>query len=435
MHLGERVKTKFHLLMNKRTRDSIITFGSFWGLLLGFVFGLILKNSEWVENISLFKALDLAGKTWINLIILIVIPLIVSYMIFAVFSMINTKVLGRLGGYALWVHSLILIAALVFTVVFGFASIGLAGDHIPKLPIHGEIVSHATGGGLAGSYFSIDSLIDINAQIQKILGRGVIVLIALSILFAALVARFLKPMSGRVLEISKNTSARSMKWLQAFLLSMPLAVFVFTFPMAAKTGFSAVGVAGSYVMILSALLLVFLGIIYLIVHYFGSERLGVFARGMFSSQIVAMGTRSSLATIPILMQDAESKMGIPRTISAIIIPFFVSLFRLNGVISSPFKFIFLMHVYQIRIDPSFFLFFLLFQFVESFGSPGIPGGGKYLNLNLYLAAGIPMEGYILTKAVDAIPDIFKTLLNVTEVMAVATIVAKKARWKSGENLI
>jgi len=56
-------------------------------------------------------------------------------------------------------------------------------------------------------------------------------------------------------------------------------------------------------------------------------------------------------------------------------------------------------------------------------------------MNLYLAAGIPLEGYILLKAVDAIPDIFKTLLNVTEVMAVATIVAKKARWKFGENLL
>ena len=54
---------------------------------------------------------------------------------------------------------------------------------------------------------------------------------------------------------------------------------------------------------------------------------------------------------------------------------------------------------------------------------------------LYLAAGISLEGYILLKAVDAIPDIFKTLLNVTEVMAVTTIVAKKAKWELVVNLV
>ena len=44
-------------------------------------------------------------------------------------------------------------------------------------------------------------------------------------------------------------------------------------------------------------------------------------------------------------------------------------------------------------------------------------------LPFYLGAGIPLEGVVLLKAVDAIPDIFKTLLNVTADMTVATVVA------------
>jgi len=356
--------------MNSRIRNSIITLGSFGGLLLGFVFGLILKNSAWVDHISLFKLFDLLGKIWINLMILVVIPLIVSYMVFVVSSMIKTKILGKLGGYALLVHSIILIVALLFTIVLGFTAIEIFGDHIPKLSINGENISNTTNDNLGRTYFSIDNLIYVNVQIQKILGRGVIILIALSILFAVFVPRFLKSLSSQILKISKHTSEKSMKWLHGFLLTMPFAVIILSFPMAAKTGYTAVGVAGSFVIILSAILLVFLGFIYLIVHYFGSERIGIFTKGMFSSQIVAISTRSSLATIPILMQDAETKMGIPKTISAIIIPFFVSLFRLNLVISSPFKFLFLTYVYQISIDPSFFLFFLLFQFIDSLGVLG-----------------------------------------------------------------
>ena len=42
-------------------------------------------------------------------------------------------------------------------------------------------------------------------------------------------------------------------------------------------------------------------------------------------------------------------------------------------------------------------------------------------LPLYLAAGIPLEGILILKAVDVIPDIFKTILNVTEDLAVTAM--------------
>ena len=59
----------------------------------------------------------------------------------------------------------------------------------------------------------------------------------------------------------------------------------------------------------------------------------------------------------------------------------------------------------------------------SFSSLGIPlGGGGIRTLPAYLAAGVPIEALILFEAVEAIPDIFKTLLNVTGDMSVATIV-------------
>ena len=40
------------------------------------------------------------------------------------------------------------------------------------------------------------------------------------------------------------------------------------------------------------------------------------------------------------------------------------------------------------------------------------------------AAGIPIEGIIVLEAVDTIPDIFKTLLNVTGDMSAATILSR-----------
>lgn len=48
---------------------------------------------------------------------------------------------------------------------------------------------------------------------------------------------------------------------------------------------------------------------------------------------------------------------------------------------------------------------------------------------VYLAVGLPVEGYILLETTDVIVDIFKTLLNVTGDMSVASVVDRitKAR--------
>jgi Na+/H+-dicarboxylate symporter len=55
---------------------------------------------------------------------------------------------------------------------------------------------------------------------------------------------------------------------------------------------------------------------------------------------------------------------------------------------------------------------------------GIPSGGQLLTWPLLMSAGIPIEALVMLKVADAIPDIFKTVLNVTADMSVATIVER-----------
>lgn len=74
--------------------------------------------------------------------------------------------------------------------------------------------------------------------------------------------------------------------------------------------------------------------------------------------------------------------------------------------------------------------------ILSFAAAGIPSGGfGFSTLPAFLAIGVPMEGVLLLAAVDVIPDIFKTLLNVTGDMTATTIVARlvpgsRATWRA-----
>jgi Na+/H+-dicarboxylate symporter len=89
------------------------------------------------------------------------------------------------------------------------------------------------------------------------------------------------------------------------------------------------------------------------------------------------------------------------------------------------KLLFLAHVFQVRVGLPQMVTFLAIVFVMSVSALGIPGGGSTFRLlPAYLAAGIPIEGIIVLEAVDTIPDIFKTLLNVTGDMSAATILSR-----------
>jgi proton glutamate symport protein len=66
--------------------------------------------------------------------------------------------------------------------------------------------------------------------------------------------------------------------------------------------------------------------------------------------------------------------------------------------------------------------------ILSFSAVGVPGGGSaFRSLPAYLAAGIPIEVYVILEAVDTIPDIFKTLTNVTGDMSAAAILSRGDR--------
>ena len=72
--------------------------------------------------------------------------------------------------------------------------------------------------------------------------------------------------------------------------------------------------------------------------------------------------------------------------------------------------------------------------LTSFSVPGVPHGWLLVISPLLVTMGIPAEGIGFLMAVDAIPDIFATTLNVTGDMVVAAIVSRNQQGQSGSGL-
>ena len=113
-------------------------------------------------------------------------------------------------------------------------------------------------------------------------------------------------------------------------------------------------------------------------------------------------------------------------VAAFTLPFSVSVFKLNLALSQPLHLFFVATMFGMHLTPAFMLTFTASMILISFTTAGIPNGGSFASLPFYLALGIPIEAFALFKVADAIPDIFKTVLNVTADMTVATIVARFA---------
>ncbi len=146
---------------------------------------------------------------------------------------------------------------------------------------------------------------------------------------------------------------------------------------------------------------------------------------MFPAQIVAASTRSSLASLPALLQGAEEGAALPREVYGFTLPLAVSVFKLNRSITSLARMLFLAHLYGVTLSPEQIGAFILTVLLISFGTAGVPATVGGLNtLPAYVAAGIPAQGVILLGALDTIPDVFETILNVTGNMTATTFVSR-----------
>jgi proton glutamate symport protein len=65
----------------------------------------------------------------------------------------------------------------------------------------------------------------------------------------------------------------------------------------------------------------------------------------------------------------------------------------------------------------------------SFSVPGIPSGSLFIIAPLFPTVGLPVEGVGILIALDAVPDIFKTTLNVTGHMTVASVLGRSPEAK------
>jgi Na+/H+-dicarboxylate symporter len=147
-----------------------------------------------------------------------------------------------------------------------------------------------------------------------------------------------------------------------------------------------------------------------------------FALAALPAQALAFSGRSSLASLPAMIAGARDTLKLPAASTGFVLPLAVSVFRVNVPIAWVVGILFLAKLYGVDISEGQIAMLVVTSTLLSFSVPGIPSASLFLLSPVLVQNGIPAEGVGILIAVDAIPDMFKTLVNVTAHMTSAVVV-------------
>src|SRR5690606_3402573 len=114
-----------------------------------------------------------------------------------------------------------------------------------------------------------------------------------------------------------------------------------TAPLAAVMGLSAAGAIGYYVITVILACAVFTAFSYFLAVAIGGIKLASFARASAPAQAVAFTARSSLASLPAMMEGAAVRLRMPQQITGFFLPLAASTFRVSGTVGTPIGVLFL----------------------------------------------------------------------------------------------
>lgn len=394
----------------------------------GFVVGAAAAASSPAMAGALLAVSEPVGTMWVNAIRMTVIPLVVSLLVTGIASMRDLRAVGRLGGGALVLFLALLAGVALFTALVAPPLY----DRLVIDPASATALRERAAGGagavppLPGFAAWLTSLIPVNPVAAAVDG-AMLPLIVFTVAFALAVSRLPDGTRDVVLGVFRATGDAMLVLVRAVLWLSPLGIFALAVTLGARLGVSGAGAIGFYLVTHAAILIAAIALLYPIAVVLGRVSPGAFARAVLPAQVVAMSTRSSLAALPAMLDAADQRLRLPREVSGFALPLAVSTFRLNLAVSWIVGGLFIAKLYGVPFGFQSLATFYLASVLMSFSVPGIPSGSLFIIAPLFPTVGLPVEGVGILIALDAVPDIFKTTLNVTGHMTSAVVLGARSR--------
>jgi proton glutamate symport protein len=396
-------------------------------LVAGLAVGMLAVRSGSGLLLSAATALEPIGTMWVNAIRMTVIPLVVSLLVATIVGAGSARSVGAMGGRAVAVFvALLSVIAVSVALVAPWLFSGLEIDAASAESLRAAAAATTTPAEIPGFTSWLVGLVPSN-PIKAAADGAMLPLIVFTVAFALALTRTrveLRDGAAGFFQAIADAMLVLVRWILALA---PIGVFALAVTLAVRIGAGIAGAVAYYLVVHSLLLVGATLSLYVVAVIVGGVRPGLFARAMLPAQVVAVSTRSSVAALPAMIQSAERTLRLPASVAGFALPFGVSVFRLSQSVSWVPYALFIASLYGMELGVAEIATLTAASVLFSFSVPGIPSGGLFVLAPFFMSIGLPVEGIGILIALDAIPDIFKTLLNVTGHMTATTVLS---RWNS-----
>jgi Na+/H+-dicarboxylate symporter len=400
-----------------------LTLRIFLALLAGLVVGALLPADI---GKPLLPVTDAIGNLWLQALQMTIIPLIAGLLFTGIAQSVGQAGGGKVAGRAL----LAFLALLIFSALWSMIFVPLLLDWWPAPPAAAAaIVANSAGAAPVGD-IKVDLgkwlLSMVPANIFEALAKGDMLPVVTFIAVFALAATQLDDDRRRSLvglfDAVKDAMLVLVGWI--FVIA-PLGVFALAVSVGIKAGLGAFGLLGHYIAVLVLVQVGLIILVYPLAVVFGRVGPLAFARAVLPAQAVAVSTQSSIASLPAIFDGAE-RLGLPETTSRVVLPLAVSIFRITSPCANVAVVLYCGHLYGMDHTALAYLGALLAALVAAVSTGGLPGSITFLAACVPIAnaMGVPIAVLPVLLAVELVPDVFRTLGNVTADLAVTAILSR-----------
>lgn len=394
-------------------------------LAAGVAAGLVVRAYPATSLHAIVAVIEPIGTLWVNVIRMTVIPLVGSLLIVGIAASTDLHSVRSIGLRTLATFLALLITfAIISLVAVPPMFAWLHVDAATVASIRGNtsaVVPPADVPGLREWVLSIVPTNPIKAAADSLLLPVVMFAIASGLGLLTIAAE----RREAVLTLLRGIGDTMLAIVRAAISLAPVGVFALIVPVVSRTGLAAAGALAYYVVVTVVAQSLFIALLYPIVAIAGRVPVRRFARAVLPSQAVAIASSSSLASLPALLEGAEHGLRLPSQVGSVVLPLAVSTFKVSAPVLWSIAALSLGHLYGVPLSATQLVVIVVTSVLTSFSTPGVPHGWLLGLTPLVVTMGVPAEGIGLLIAVDAIPDIFATTLNVTGDMAAATIVSSR----------
>lgn len=391
---------------------------TFAGLVGGLLAGMFLSGTMFIDNVVEWTRP--VGTLWLRALQMTIIPLVAALLVLGIVQLASAAKAGAAARRMLLLVFGVLVAG-------GAITAALLPWLLTMVP-----VPESASAFLAETPQEAQQVPELSDFLASLVAPNIVAaaaetaMLPLTIffaLFAVAITRLPEKQSETLLNFFHALANAMLQIIGWVLWLAPVGVFALALGVAARAGGGAFAALGHYILVVSAMGGFVLIGAYILAWVLGGVSPWRFAKAVLPAQAVAVSTQSSLASLPAML-DSSGRLGLRQSTSEFVLPLAVAIFRATSPAMNLAVAIYVAHLAGVEISPTLLAAGIGVAIIISIGSVSLPGSISFVVSigPIAIAMGVPVEPLALLVAVEMLPDIMRTLGNVTMNVAVTSAV-------------